>query len=115
MDKKIQRYYKLKQQQKEIEQELSLLRGDITAYCAEQGLTELESGSYRVKLVLQERKEYNDNKLYEALPDPDIWRMLSKPDPAKISSLLKLGVISDAVLKDAFATKSITLLQVERK
>jgi hypothetical protein len=115
MDKKVKRYYQLKQQQKEIEQELSQLRGDITAYCSEQGENELEIGSYRVKLVHQDRKEYDESKLYEALSDPELWRMLSKPDTAKIASLLKLGVIREERIKDTFMTKSITLLQVERK
>ncbi|XEC94386.1 hypothetical protein AB6A23_24225 [Paenibacillus tarimensis] len=115
MDKKVKRYYQLKRQQKEIEQELNVLRNEILSHCTEQGVTELEIGSYKVKLVLQERKEYDDNKLYEALPDPEVWRMLSKPDSSKISSLIKLNVIPEEKLKDTFLVKNITLLQVEKK
>lgn len=115
MDKKLKQYYQLKQKHKEIEQELQQLRGDILSYCAEQELSEFDAGSYRVKLVRQERKEYDDNKLYEALPDPDVWRMLSKADPSKIASLVKLNVITEEKLKDTYALKDITLLQVDRK
>ncbi|HUC93272.1 MAG TPA: hypothetical protein VMS09_14810 [Paenibacillus sp.] len=115
MDKKVKRYYQLKQKQKEIEQELTELRGDIMNHCKEQGVFELEVGNYKAKIVRQERKEYDDDKLYEALPDPGVWRMLSKSDASKIASLIKLNVISEEKIKDAFSVKSITLLQVDKK
>lgn len=115
MDKKVRRYFQLKQKQKEIEQELGELRSEIMNHCTEQGVSDLEIGRYTVKIVRQERKEYDDNKLYEALPDPEVWRMLSKPDSSKISSLIKLNVISEEKIKDTFSVKSVTLLQVDKK
>jgi hypothetical protein len=115
MDKKVKRYYQLKQKQKEIEQEISELRSEILNYCTEQGVSELEIGRYKVKVVLQERKDYDDNKLYEALPDHEVWRMISKSDSAKITSLIKLNVISEEKIKDTFLIKNITLLQVDKK
>ncbi|MNO23718.1 hypothetical protein D3C76_135250 [compost metagenome] len=115
VDKKVRRYYQLKQKQKEIEQELSELRSDIMNHCTEQGVTELEAGSYKVKIVLQERKDYDDNKLYEALPDPGVWRMLSKSDSSKIASLIKLNVITEEKIKNTFTVKNVTLLQVDKK
>ena len=115
MDQKVRRYVQLKQKQKEIEQELSELRSDIRSHCAEQGLSELEAGSYRVRIILQERREYDENKLYEALPDPELWRMLSRPDSSKIASLVKLNVISEEKLKATFTVKNVTLLQVDKK
>lgn len=115
MDKMVKRYYQLKLKQKEIEQELTSLRAEITSYCAEQNVTELEVGSYKVKIVSQERKEYDDNKLYAALPDPEVWRMLSKSDSSKINSLLKLNVISADKIKDTYTIKTIKLLQVDKK
>ncbi|MNI76965.1 hypothetical protein D3C76_418930 [compost metagenome] len=114
MDKKVKQYYQLKQKQKELEQQLSELRGEIINYCSELGASELEVGGYRVRTVFQERKEYDDNKLYEALPDLELWRMLSKPDSSKIASLIKLNVISEDTLKDALSVKNIILLQVEK-
>lgn len=115
MDKTVRRYYQQKQKQKEIEQELSDLRNEIMAYFTEQGASELEIGSHKVKIVVQERKEYDESKLYEALPDLELWRMLSKPDTSKIASLLKLNVISEEKLKDTFSTKTVKLLQVDKK
>ncbi|WP_240421247.1 hypothetical protein [Paenibacillus periandrae] len=115
MDRKIKQYYQLKQKHKEIEQELTELRNDILNHCTELGVSKLESGSYLVKIVLQERKEYDDNKLYEALPDPEVWRLLSKADSSKIASLLKLNVISEEKIKDTFSVKNISLLQVDKK
>ncbi|WP_441958989.1 hypothetical protein [Paenibacillus sp. TAF43_2] len=115
MDKTVRRYYQQKQKQKEIEQELTELRQTIMSYLAEQEASELEIGSHKVKVVVQERKEYDDNKLYEALPDPELWRMLSKPDGSKIASLVKLNVINEEKLKDTFSTKTVKLLQVDKK
>jgi hypothetical protein len=115
MDKTVRRYYQQKQKQKEIEQELTELRGEIMTYFTEQGVNELEIGSHKVKIVVQERKEYDDTKLFEALPDPELWRLLSKPDASKITSLIKLNVISEEKLKDTFSTKTVKLLQVDKK
>ncbi|GIP10205.1 hypothetical protein J1TS5_23750 [Paenibacillus macerans] len=115
MDKKVKRYYQLKQQQKEAELEMAELRSEILKHCLEQGTAELEIGNYRVKTVIQERKEYDDQKLYEALPDPEVWRLISKADAQKVAGLIKLNVIPEERLKDTYATNRITLLQVEKK
>ena len=115
MDKKVKRYHQLKQKHKEIEQELAELRGDILHHCNEQGVSELEVGGYKVKIVAQERREFDDTRLYEALPDPEVWRMLSKPDASKIASLIKLNVITEERIKDTYSVKHIALLQVEKK
>ncbi|MFC7677847.1 hypothetical protein [Paenibacillus sp. GCM10028914] len=115
MDKKLRRYHQLKQKQKEIEQELAELRSEIIDHCKECEVSELEQGGYRAKLVFQERKEFDDKKLYEALPDPEVWRMLSRADTAKISSLVTLGIISDEKIKDTYAIKQVTMLQVDKK
>jgi len=115
VDKKVKRYYQLKQKQKEIEQELTSLRSEIMTYCAEQNVIEMEIDSYKVRIVSQERKEYDDNKLYAALPDSAVWRMLSKSDSSKINSLLKLNVISADKIKDTYSVKTIKLLQVDKK
>lgn len=115
MEKKVQQYYKLKQKQKDIEKELSELRQEILSFCSEQGTNETEIGSYKVKLVTQNRKEYDDAKLYETLSDPEVWRLLSKADPAKVASLTKLNVISEDKILHTFAIKTVTLLQVDKK
>ncbi|USB34349.1 hypothetical protein [Paenibacillus sp. YPG26] len=115
MDKKVELYFELKQQHKEIEQRLAELRREITGYLGEHNFTELDIGGYKVKLVQQERKEYDENKLYQALPDPELWRLASRPDTTKISSLLKLNVLSETQLQDTYSVKPITLLHVEKK
>lgn len=115
LDKAIKRYYLQKQKIKEIEQELAELRSEILAYCTEQGASELEAGSHKVKVVTQERKEYDDQKLFEALPDESVWRMLSRADPAKVAGLIKLNVITEASIKDTYSVKTVKLLQVDKK
>lgn len=114
MDSNVKRYFQLKQKQKEIELELSELRGEIIKHCEEQNVFEFETGSYKVKLVLQERKEYDDNKLFEAMPDLEVWRLISKADSSKITSLIKLNVISEETIKDTYSVKNVTLLQVDK-
>ncbi|MBW4080907.1 hypothetical protein [Paenibacillus sp. S150] len=115
MEKKVQQYYKLKIKQKELEKELGELRQDILAYCAEKGETDSEIGSYKVKLVTQNRKEYDDDKLYQTLSDPEVWRLLSKADPAKIAGLTKLNIIQEDNISHTYKVKKVTLLQVEKK
>ncbi|MDY8021956.1 hypothetical protein [Paenibacillus polymyxa] len=115
LENKVRRYYQLKQKQKEIEGELADLRNDITAYCAQQEVSDWEIGNYRVKIIQQHRKEYDHTKLYDSLPDPQLWRLFSKPDTSKIASLLKLKVIAEEQIKDAVSLKTVTLLQVDKK
>ncbi|OBA06383.1 hypothetical protein [Paenibacillus ottowii] len=115
LENKVRRYYQLKQKQKEIEGELADLRNDITAHCAQQEVSDWEIGNYRVRIVEQQRKEYDHARLYDALPDPQLWRLFSKPDSSKIASLLKLKVIADEQIKDAVSHKTVTLLQVDKK
>ena len=114
MDKMAERYFKLKQELKAIEQELAALRSGILAYCGERGAAETEADGYRVRIVSQTRRDYDDAKLYDALPDPSLWRLLSKADPAKIASLLKLNVLTEAAIRDTYEEKQVTLLQVEK-
>lgn len=114
MEQKVQAYFELKQQQKEIEQQLSVLRDEIVAYCAQQGVYETEVGGYKVKTVLQHRKEYDDQKLYASLPDPEIWRSLSKVDSHKLKSLIKLNVLSEEQVSPACTVKQVTLLQIDK-
>lgn len=115
MEKKVQHYYKLKAKQKELEKELAELRQDILAHCSEIGEHETVIGSYKVKIVTQNRKEYDDEKLYNTLADPAVWRLLSRADPAKIASLAKLNVIAEDKIRDTYAVKTVTLLQVDKQ
>ncbi|AIQ68640.1 hypothetical protein [Paenibacillus graminis] len=115
MEKKVQQYYKLKAKLKEMEKELSELRQDILAYCTEKGEADSEIGGYRVKLITQNRKEYDDDKLFQTLSDPEVWRLLSKADPAKIASLSKLNIIDEGKIAHTYALKTVTLLQVDKK
>jgi hypothetical protein len=112
---KARRYFQLKKKQKEIEQELSELRSEIMAYCTEQGLNETDLGNYKVRIIDQERKEYDDNKLYAALPDPHVWRLMSRADPAKISGLIKMNVITEEAIKDTYVTKKVSSLLVDKR
>ncbi|MFF2886964.1 hypothetical protein [Paenibacillus sp. NPDC057967] len=115
VNRQVGRYFQLKSKQKEIEQELQELRNEILAYYEEQGVTETTVGNFQVKLVKQERKEYDDTRLSEALPDLQLWRLLSKPDLSRIASLLKLKVITEDQLKDTYVTKHVTLLQIDKR
>lgn len=115
MDKKVQQYYKLKAKQRELEKELAGLRQDILAYFNEAGQTESVIGGYKVKLVTQQRKEYDDDKLYQTLADPELWRLLSRTDPAKVASLTKLKVIDEGKIGHTYEVKTIQLLQVDKQ
>lgn len=114
MNDKIQRYYELKQQHKEAELELAQIREELVAYCVAAEVNELEADGYRLKLIQQDRKDYDEAKLYQALPDPEVWRLLSKPDASKINSLIKLNIITEETLKGTYAIKPVPVLQVNK-
>ncbi|WNS45626.1 hypothetical protein [Paenibacillus sp. MMS20-IR301] len=115
MEKKVKQYYKLKAKQKEQEQELAGLRQEILDHLNGQGQAEAVIGSYKVKLVTQQRKEYDDDKLYQTLSDPELWRLLSRADPAKVASLAKLKVIAEEKIAHTYTVKPVTLLQVDKQ
>jgi hypothetical protein len=114
MELKVANYFELKQQQKEIEAKLAVLRDDIVNYLVEQGTYETQVGEYKVKTVVQQRHEYDDQKLLESLPDPELWRLLSKVDNQKLKSLFKLKVLSEEQVAHALTVKQVTVLQVEK-
>lgn len=115
MDKLVvKRYYELKKKLKETEQELADLRRQIVDWCAGNGLTEAEIGNYRVRIIAQERKEYDDERLLKALPDAEIWRLISKADPAKIAGMVKMNVLNEEMLRDTYEVKKVSSLQVEK-
>jgi len=115
MNKIISRYYQLKNKQKQIEQELSELKAAIVEHLQSIEAKELRSGSYQVRLVSSLRKEYNDVLLYNALPDPQLWRMVSKPDHSKIAGLLKINALSEEQLKHTFTMKEQLALYVDKQ
>ncbi|GIO36466.1 hypothetical protein J41TS12_13270 [Paenibacillus antibioticophila] len=110
-----ERFFEIKVLQKELDQELSELRQQILEGCKEQDSNRLELENYEIKLIVQQRREYDENRLYETLPDLELWRMLSKPDNSKISSLIKLKIISEEKIKDTYAVKNVTVVQVDKK
>ncbi len=114
MDKAVKRYHQLKEKQKQLEDEMTELRREILKYCEEQQADDMRLGGCRVRIVRQERRDYDTNKLFEALPDPKLWGMVSKPDSTKIASLVKLNVIGEERLKDTYSLKHITLLHVDK-
>ncbi|WP_334075414.1 MULTISPECIES: hypothetical protein [Paenibacillus] len=115
MDMIVARYFEVKQRMKELEQELAELRERILEHCRERQITGLELAQHTVRVIHQARREYDENKLYEALPDLELWRLLSKPDTAKIAGLLKLNVITEEKIKHTYRLKDIALLQVDKR
>lgn len=112
MEQKLARFYELKQLQKEIETELESIRQQILELYPD--AYTLESGGYKLSISFQERREYDENKLYNSLPDPSIWRLMSKADAGKISSLVKLNVISEGVLEGTYEVRSVPYVRVQK-
>lgn len=115
MDKaEVKRYFDLKSKHKEIEKELAELRSSILEHGEAEGWSQVDVGGYKVKIVHQERREYDDQKLKAALPDEEVWRLISRADPSKIAGLVKLNVIAEEKLAGTYESKKIALVQVER-
>lgn len=101
MDKLLlERYCELKIQTDKWEEELSELREQIIA--AYDDHAELDAGAYKLKIIYQEKKQYNEQMLFDALPDPQLWKHVSKADPAKISALIKANVLPEQLLKGTY-------------
>ncbi|TRY24403.1 hypothetical protein FOI68_17295 [Brevibacillus sp. LEMMJ03] len=113
MEQQLARYYELKEAQKKIEEELNDLRQKLLADFAETG--EAEAGAYKLTIHYQERREYHDERVYNALPDPSLWRLMSRADAGKIASLLKLNVIHDGILEGTYELKHIPVLRVQKR
>jgi len=114
MEETLRMYFELKQQQKELEQALDELREEIVAKCGQRESGEVLAGGYHAKIVHQERREYDDARLYESLPEAGVWRLVSKADSAKIASMVKLSIISEEALKGTYTSKRIQSLQVKK-
>jgi hypothetical protein len=109
-DGKLVRFCELKMQQKKLEEELEALRQEIIgAYPTD---VQFQLQDYTLKLVYQERKQYNDQLLFEALPDPELWKALFKADSAKISALVKANILSEKLLEGTYRVARTPFLYV---
>ena len=113
MEQQVARYYELKELQKQLEDELNELRGKLIDAYAEVGSA--EEGDYKLSISYQERREFNDEKLYNSLSDPSLWRLMSRADTGKISSLLKLNVIHEQMLAGTYEQKKVPVLRVQKR
>jgi len=107
---KLARYCQLKARAKQTEEELDQLRREITEEFSEDA--EFGFADFSLKIVYQEKRHYNDRLLVEALPDPELWRVLFKADPAKISALVKAGLLTDKALEGTYTTTRTPYLYV---
>lgn len=109
-DYKLTRFCELKMQHKKLEEEMEALRQEIIgAYSAD---VQFQLQDYTLKLVYQEKKQYNDQLLFEAVPDPELWKALFKADSAKISALVKTNIISEKLLEGTYRVTRTPFLYV---
>ncbi|MGG1663027.1 hypothetical protein [Brevibacillus sp. NRS-1366] len=112
MEQQLARYYELKEIQKLVEEELNVLRNELIESYAEAGSA--EEGEYKLSISYQERREFNDERLYNSLPDPSLWRLMSRADTGKIASLLKLNVIHEQMLTGTYVQRKVPVLRVQK-
>ncbi|MFC5471396.1 hypothetical protein ACFPPD_22155 [Cohnella suwonensis] len=98
--KKLARFCELKAQHKKIEDELESLRKEIIAAYSADAQFELEGCT--LKLVYQDKRQYDDVRLFEAVPDPELWKALFKADSVKIGALLKANLLSEKALEGTY-------------
>ncbi|MFD0868096.1 Uncharacterised protein [Chlamydia abortus] len=112
MEEKLKAYFDLKEQQRQIERDLERLRNELLRIFPEQ--TDSDLGEYRLKIGIQERREYRDEDLYNRFNDDALWKLMSKADPAKITGLIKLGVVKEEALQGTYEIKKVPYVQVQR-
>ncbi|GIP31178.1 hypothetical protein [Paenibacillus sp. J2TS4] len=113
MQEKLKAYFDLKEQQKKVESELEKLRHELIRIFPEP--IESDIGEYRLKIAIQERREYDDQAVYNRMKDDALWKLMSKVDPAKISGLIKLDVIKEEMLAGTYEIKKIPYVQVKKR
>lgn len=113
MEELLARYYELREIQKRLEEEMNELRATLLASHAE--AAHAEAGEYKLTISYQERRDYHDEWLYNALPDASLWRLMSKADNGKIASLLKLNVISEQVLAGTYEVRKVPVIRVQKR
>lgn len=113
MEDKLSRFYELKMMQKSIEEELSGLRDELLRKYPNPIQVELDP--YLLKVSYQERRQYDDQALYNVLPDASLWRLMSKADTSKIAGLLKLNIIAEELLNGTYKTVQVPYLQVQKR
>ncbi|GED32821.1 hypothetical protein [Brevibacillus centrosporus] len=113
MEEHLARYYELKEMQKQVEEELGNLRSKLMESC--KNTDSLEEGAYKLTISYQDRRDYSDERLFNSLPDPSLWRLMSRADSGKINSLLKLGVIHEGVLAGTYELKKVPVLRVQKR
>ncbi|TFE25838.1 hypothetical protein [Cohnella luojiensis] len=107
---KLTRFCELKMQQKKLEEELESLRQEIiAAYPAD---VQFQLENYTLKLIYQDKKHYNDQLLIDALPDPELWKVLFKADAAKISALIKANLLTEKSLEGTYRVTRTPFLYV---
>ncbi|GIP40724.1 hypothetical protein J31TS4_40040 [Paenibacillus sp. J31TS4] len=112
MEEKLARYFELKEAQRALEAELDELRKELIRVFP--GPVVCEIGGYRLKVAVQERRDYRDEALYAKLPDPGLWRHVSKADAGKVTAMVKMNLLSEDMLEGAYSVKQVPVLQVSR-
>ncbi len=62
----------------------------------------------------REKKQFVDHLLFDALPDPQLWKNVSKPDQAKISALLKANIITEEMIEGTYSVIRTPYLYVNK-
>lgn len=103
-------YCQLKEEQKRIEDALDKLREEIISTYETDA--EFKLPSHTLKIIYQEKKVYDDQALFAALPDPELWKAVCRPDPAKIAALVKTNVLPEKLLEGTYRTTRTPYLYV---
>lgn len=106
------RYCELKEQRDKLDEELENLREELIAAHAES--CELRIGEYTLKILYQEKRKYMEQQLFDALPDPSLWKHVSKPDGAKISALVRANVLPEKLLQGTYEIVRMPYVYVQK-
>lgn len=113
MEQLLARYYELKQAEKQLQEEIESLRKEILALHPEPG--KVEAGDYLLQVTVQEKREYDDQKLYQSLPDHDFWRLVSRADNTKINAMLKAQILREEWLNNTYETRQTLAIRVQKR
>lgn len=115
LEEQLRQYYAIRLQQTELDKEAERLRADIMEHLDREGAAEVLAGEFKASVISAEQREYDDRLVYETIPDPELWKLVSKVDAGKVKSLVQLGVLSDDGLRGTYRIKSVRRLSVKKR
>lgn len=116
LEQKVDRYFELNTQEKEIKNEKDPLNASIKEEMRARGIEEFDSGRYTAKSAKQERTKMNPDKLLAKLKELGLTqaiKVVEQPDEAMVEELIYNKQLDPADLASCIDVNIVEVLTVK--